>query len=109
MISGQSIVIKGDISGSEDLVIAGRVEGTITLAGCVLTLAAGAHVVGTIAAGTVVVSGNVEGTIEAAERLEILSTAIVEGDVTTPALVVVDGSEVRASVDMPGNARLRVA
>ncbi len=61
MSNGQSIVIKGDISGSEDLVIAGRVEGSITLNGRVLTLASGSHVVGEIEAGTVVVSGKVEG------------------------------------------------
>ena len=61
MSNGQSIVIKGDISGSEDLVIAGRVEGSITLNGRVLTLAAGSHVVGEIKAGTVVVSGKVDG------------------------------------------------
>lgn len=109
MINGQSIVIKGDISGNEDLVIAGRVEGTITLNGRVLTLAAGAQVVGTIAAGSVIVSGSVEGTIAAAERVEILSTAVVEGDITTPALVMVDGSEVRATIDMPVNSKLRVA
>lgn len=109
MISGQSIVIKGDISGNEDLVIAGRVEGTITLEGRVLTLAAGSHVVGTIAAGSVIVSGRSEGRIQAAERLEILATAVVEGDLSTPKLVVAEGSEVRAKVDMPADAKLRVA
>ena len=108
MISGQSIVIKGDIVGNEDLVIAGRVEGTITLEGRVLTLAPGAHVIGNIAAGGVIVSGKVEGSIEATARVEILATAVVEGDLTTPALVVVDGSEVRATVDMPAAAKLRV-
>ena len=108
MISGQSIVIKGDIEGYEDLVIAGRVEGTITLPGRVLTLAQGSHVVGTITAGGVKASGRVEGTIEASERLEILATAIVEGNVTSPVLVVADGSEVRASVEMPAKSRLQV-
>jgi len=43
MSNGQSIVIKGDISGNEDLVIAGRVVGSITLEGRVLTLAPGSH------------------------------------------------------------------
>lgn len=107
-MNGQSIVIKGDIIGDEDLVIAGRVEGTITLKGRVLTLAPGAHVVGKIAAGSVVVSGKVEGTIDATDRLQILATAVVEGELTTPALVMVDGSEVRALIDMPVEAKLRV-
>lgn len=109
MLNGQSIVIKGDISGSEDLVIAGRVEGTITLEGRVLTLAAGSHVVGTVSAGSVIVSGRVEGSVEATERLEIRETAVVEGDLSTPKLMMVDGSEVRASVEMPTDSKLRVA
>ena len=101
MMSGRTIVIKGDISGSEDLLIAGRVEGSITLAGRVLTLAPEAHVVGKIAAASVIVAGRVEGSIDAAERLEIRSAAVVDGDVSTPALVVADGAVLSATVEMP--------
>jgi cytoskeletal protein CcmA (bactofilin family) len=101
MSNGQSIVIKGDISGSEDLVIAGRVEGSITLDGRVLTLAQGSHVVGEIAAGTVVVSGTVDGTIEAEQRLDIKSTAVVDGKLSTSRLIVADGSQLTADVEMP--------
>lgn len=104
MVNGQSIVIKGDISGSEDLVIAGRVEGNIVLDGRVLTLAAGSHVVGTVSAAAVVVSGTVEGSIEAADRLEIKDTAVVEGELSTPRLLVAEGAHLRADVDMPGDA-----
>jgi cytoskeletal protein CcmA (bactofilin family) len=101
MSNGQSIVIKGDISGSEDLVIAGRVEGSITLDGRVLTLAAGSHVVGEVAAGTVVVSGQMDGSIEATDRLDIKSTAVVDGKLSTARLIVADGSNITATVDMP--------
>jgi cytoskeletal protein CcmA (bactofilin family) len=101
MSNGQSIVIKGDISGGEDLVIAGRVEGSITLNGRVLTLAAGSHVVGEIEAGTVVVSGKLDGTVEAKERLDIKSTAVVDGKLSTARLVVADGSQITAKVEMP--------
>jgi cytoskeletal protein CcmA (bactofilin family) len=94
-------VIKGDISGKEDLVISGRVEGSITLEGRVLTLAAGCHVVGEIAAGTVVVSGKVEGTIDAEDRLELKNTAVVTGELHTARLVVADGSHIKAKVEMP--------
>lgn len=109
MISGQTIVIKGDIEGQEDLVIAGRVEGTIKLPGRVLKLAEGSHVVGTITAGGVIASGKIEGTVEATQRVEILATAVVEGDLTTPILIVADGCEVRARVDMPAASKLKVA
>jgi cytoskeletal protein CcmA (bactofilin family) len=101
MVNGQSIVIKGDISGSEDLVIAGRVEGSIVLDGRVLTLAPGSHVVGTVSAAAVVVSGTLEGSVEAAERLEIKDTAVVEGEVSTPRLLVSEGAHLKADVDMP--------
>jgi cytoskeletal protein CcmA (bactofilin family) len=101
MSNGQSIVIKGDISGSEDLVIAGRVEGSITLNGRVLTLAAGSHVVGEIEAGTVVVSGKVNGIVEAKDRLDIKSTAVVDGTLSTAQLIVADGSHITAKVEMP--------
>lgn len=104
MSNGQSIVIKGDISGSEDLVIAGRVEGSITLEGRVLTLAQGSHVVGEISAGTVVVSGTTEGTIEAEQRLDIKNTAVVAGELSTAKLIVADGSQIKAKVEMPARA-----
>lgn len=105
MTNGQSIVIKGDISGGEDLVIAGRVEGSITLDGRSLTLAPGSEVVGTISAGSVRLSGTVEGRVDAGERLEVLDTAVVEGDLSTPALVVAEGAHLRATVQMPARAR----
>jgi cytoskeletal protein CcmA (bactofilin family) len=101
MSNGQSIVIKGDITGSEDLVIAGRVEGSITLNGRVLTLAVGSHVVGEIKAGTVVLSGTLDGTVEAKERLDIKSTALVDGKLNTARLIVADGSQISAKVEMP--------
>jgi cytoskeletal protein CcmA (bactofilin family) len=109
MSNGQSIVIKGDISGSEDLVIAGRVEGSITLDGRVLTLAQGSHVVGEISAGTVVISGKVDGTIEAEQRLDIKSTAVVDGKLSTAKLIVADGSQIVADVEMPAGARRPLA
>jgi cytoskeletal protein CcmA (bactofilin family) len=101
MSNGQSIVIKGDISGSEDLTIAGRVEGSITLNGRVLTLAQGSHVVGEVTAGTVVVAGTIEGTIEASQRLDIKNTAVVDGQLSTARLLVADGSQLTATVEMP--------
>jgi cytoskeletal protein CcmA (bactofilin family) len=109
MSNGQSIVIKGDISGSEDLVIAGRVEGSISLDGRVLTLAQGSHVVGEISAGTVVVSGTVEGTIDAEQRLDIKSTAVVDGKLSTSKLIVADGSTLTTEVEMPTRSGPRLA
>ena len=107
MTNGQSIVIKGDISGSEDLAIAGRVEGSIALDGRVLTLAAGSQVLGRISATSVIVSGTVEGRIDASERLEVRNTAVIDGDLSAPALLVADGAQLRATVDMPARGEHR--
>ena len=101
MVNGQSIVIRGDISGGEDLVIAGRVEGSITLAGRALTLAAGSQVVGVVSAAAVTLSGRVEGSVEATERMEVKETAVIEGDLSAPRLVVADGAQLKATVEMP--------
>lgn len=105
MTNGQSIVIKGEITGAEDLVIAGRVEGKITLNGCVLTLAPGSQVVGDVTAGTVIVSGQVDGTVVATKRLEAKPTAVIEGELTTPVLLVAEGAQMCAQVDMPARER----
>ena len=101
MANGQSIVIKGEITGDEDLVIAGRVEGSINLANRTLTLAPGSKVVGDVAAGSVLVSGEVEGSIEATTRLELRGTAVVDGEVSAPVLVIAEGAQVCAQVEMP--------
>ena len=113
MAQGQSIVIKGEISGAEDLVIAGRVEGSIRLAGRILTLADGAQVNGEVSAGSIIVSGTFSGILEATERLDIRNTAVVEGELSTPVIVVADGAQVSATIDMPAreksSSKLRVA
>jgi cytoskeletal protein CcmA (bactofilin family) len=105
MSNGQSIVIKGEITGNEDLTIAGRVEGKIQLAGRVLTLAPGSKVKGDIVAGTVVVSGEVEGSIAASARLEVRNTAVVDGDLSTPSLLIADGAQISATIEMPARER----
>ena len=110
MSNGQTIVIKGEVSGDEDLVIAGRVEGRINLGGRVLTLAPGSHVDGDVVAGTVIVSGEVDGNVEATSRLEVRNTAAVEGHLKAPQLVIADGAQVTATVDMPQHeARQKLA
>ncbi len=109
MTNGQTIVIKGEISGAEDLVIAGRVEGKIKLDGCVLTLAPGSQVVGDVAAGTVIVSGQIEGTLIATKRLEARATAVIEGELSTPVLLVAEGAQLVASIEMPDRQRKPLA
>jgi cytoskeletal protein CcmA (bactofilin family) len=109
MANGQTIVIKGEISGAEDLTIAGRVEGRINLASRVLTLLPGSHVVGDIAAGSVVVSGTVEGSVTASVRLEVQKTAVMDGNLSAPSLLVAEGAQVNAIIEMPPQETRAVA
>lgn len=108
-MTGETIVIKGEISGNEDLTITGRVEGQITLGGRVLTLAAGSHVKGSVLAGTVIVSGTVDGSVTATSRLEVRNTAVIDGELSAPALFVADGAQVNGIVDMTERQRRAVA
>lgn len=101
MSNGQTLVIKGEIFGDENLVIAGRVEGRIHLAGHTLTLVPGSHVTGDIVTGALVLSGELEGTAEAAARLEVHAGAVVDGHLSAPSLVIADGAHVCATVEMP--------
>jgi cytoskeletal protein CcmA (bactofilin family) len=107
MSNGQTIVIKGEISGDENLVIAGRVEGRIELKGRVLTLAPGSYVEGEVFAGTVIASGQLQGSVEASARVEIHASAVIDGHLSTPSLVVADGAHVSATVDMPAQQTRR--
>jgi len=101
---GQTIVIKGEVSGEEDLFIAGRIEGHVHLNGCTLTLAPDSRIVGDVHAGTVVAGGRLEGRIVAATRLEVRATAALQGELSTPSLHIADGAQVRGRVDMPARA-----
>ena len=101
MSIGASVVIKGDITGGEDLVILGRVEGNIRLHAGELLLAPGSHVVGDVAVTALVVHGNVEGNLAATERVDVRPGAIINGSVAAAVLVVADGAQVNGHVEMP--------
>jgi cytoskeletal protein CcmA (bactofilin family) len=109
MSNGQTIVIKGEISGNEDLTIVGRVEGRIHLEGRMLTLLAGSCIKGDIVAGSVVASGEVEGNISATACLEIRSTANIDGGLTAPSLLIADGALVNGTIEMPAQKQRAVA
>jgi len=97
---GKSIHIKGQLSGSEDLAIEGKVEGSIALAGCRVTIGASGQVVADIVAKSVVIGGQVTGSVRADERVEITATGNLVGDVRAPRLVLADGARLKGSVDM---------
>jgi len=96
---GKSVVFKGDLSSSEDMTIAGRVEGTVTLRDHGLTIGPHAEIRADIVAKTVTVRGAVTGTITADDKVIVSSTGSVEGDVVSPRLALADGAVLRGRVD----------
>src|SRR5713226_7765170 len=89
---GGSVVIKGEVSGSESLYIDGRIEGTVNFADNRVTIARNGSVATNISAGEVVILGKVQGNIQCSDRLEIRSEGSLTGDVVTQRISVEDGA-----------------
>jgi cytoskeletal protein CcmA (bactofilin family) len=100
---GKSVVIKGELSASEDLTLYGQMEGSVTLPGHTLTIAQHADIKAAITANAVVIQGAVTGNVTARERVEIQTTGSVAGDVTSPRLAMADGGCLSGKVQMPQN------
>ena len=97
---GKSVVIKGELNGSEDLTIEGRVEGKIELRQHVLTIGPNGTVDAEVFAKAVVVMGEVTGNITAAEKINIRENGSVDGDISAPRVAIVEGAQFRGSIDM---------
>jgi cytoskeletal protein CcmA (bactofilin family) len=97
---GKSVVIKGELSGSEDLTIEGQVEGKIELRQSLLTIGPNARIKAQVFAKTVVVEGQVHGNITAGERIDIRDKGTVEGNLASPRVAIADGAHFRGSIDM---------
>jgi cytoskeletal protein CcmA (bactofilin family) len=97
---GKSVVMKGELSGSEDLAIDGTVEGTIELRDNVLIIGPNGRVKAQVFAKTVIVSGIVNGNITASERIDIREEGSVDGNIVSPRVAIADGAHFRGSVDI---------
>lgn len=97
---GKSVVIKGELSGSEDLIIEGQVEGKIELRQNVLTIGPNGKIKAQIFAKAVVVQGEVVGNITATEKVDIRDNGSVDGDITSPRVAIAEGAHFRGSIDM---------
>ena len=96
---GKSVVIKGELSGSEDLYLDGQVEGSIALKGNSLTVGPNGQVKASVDAKGVVVQGKLEGNIQASDRVELRKSAIVTGDITTQRILIEEGASLKGKVD----------
>lgn len=97
---GKSVVIKGELSGSEDLTIEGHVEGRIDLKDNVLTIGPNGKIKAEIFAKAVVVLGEVTGNVTASEKVDIRDNGSVDGDIASPRVAIAEGAHFRGSVDM---------
>jgi cytoskeletal protein CcmA (bactofilin family) len=97
---GKSVVIKGELSGSEDLTIEGQVEGKIELKDHLLTIGPNGRIKAQVFAKTVIVLGEVNGNVSASEKVEIRDGGSVDGDIVSPRVAIAEGAHFRGSVDM---------
>lgn len=97
---GPSLHIKGEISGSEDLLLEGSVEGLVQLDERKLTVGATAKVTADIIAREVVVYGTVKGNLRAKDRIEIKKDGSVNGDLTTARIMIEDGAYFKGSIEI---------
>ena len=97
---GKSVVIKGELNGSEDLTIEGNVEGKIELRDHILTIGPNGKIRAEVFAKSVVVLGEVVGNVTASEKVDIRDNGSVDGDIISPRVAIAEGAHFRGSVDM---------
>jgi cytoskeletal protein CcmA (bactofilin family) len=97
---GKSVVIKGELSGSEDLTIEGHCEGRIELRDNVLTIGPNGKIRAEVFAKAVIVLGEVVGNVTASEKVDIRDNGSVDGDIISPRVAIAEGAHFRGSVDM---------
>jgi cytoskeletal protein CcmA (bactofilin family) len=97
---GRSMVIKGEVNGTESLYIDGQIEGTVDFAGHVVTVGSKGSVAATINAREVVILGKVQGNIQCTDRLDLRSQALLSGDVVTQRISVEDGAILTGGVQV---------
>ena len=96
---GKSVIIKGELSGSENLYVDGEVEGSIQLDGHSLTIGQNGRVRANLKAKDIVVQGRVDGSVTAGDRLDLRKTAVLIGDIQAQRLAVEDGAFLKGKIE----------
>lgn len=97
---GRSVVIKGELEGSEDLTIEGQVEGKIELRDHTLTVGENGRIKAQVFAKSVVILGELVGNVNASETVDIRDKGSVDGDIVAPRVAIAEGAHFRGSIDM---------
>jgi len=99
-VIGSSISIKGEISGDENLLIEGEIEGKIVFHNHNVTIGQKGRIKADIHGKTIAIDGNLEGNLFATEQLIIRQTGIVHGNIVSPRVVLEDGCNFKGNIDM---------
>lgn len=102
---GKTILIKGEISGQEDVYVDGQIEGSVQLQGNSLTIGPNGRVHASVAAKSVTVGGSLEGNIQASERTEMRKSAVVNGDVQTRRIAIEEGAFFKGKLEILSDAK----
>jgi cytoskeletal protein CcmA (bactofilin family) len=97
---GKSVIIKGELSGSEDLFLDGEVEGNIDLHNHNLVIGPNGRVKANVHAKDIVVHGKVDGNLTGVEKVELKKSAVLNGDINTQRIVIEDGAFFKGSIDI---------
>lgn len=97
---GKSVIIKGELSGSEDLYLDGEVEGSIELNAHNLVIGPNGRVHANVRARDVVIHGKVDGNVYGVERVELKKSGVLSGDIFTQRIVIEDGAFFKGGIDI---------
>ena len=101
MNMGQSLIIKGELTGGEDLTLDGRVEGKVSLPDHVLTVGPNAKLDAEIVAKVVIILGTVNGNVSAREKFELRPGGNMEGQLSAPKIAMAEGATFNGKIEMP--------
>lgn len=97
---GKSVIVKGELSGSEDLYLDGEVEGSIELRGHSLIIGPNGRVRANVHAKDVVVHGKVDGNVRGTDKVELKKSALLNGDIFTQRIIIEDGAFFKGAIDI---------
>ena len=107
-VLGPTLKFKGELSADEDLLIKGRIEGTIKHSSS-LTIGEGGHVKANVAAEYIAVEGRVEGDLNGSKCVKIRKTAKIDGNIVSPSVSLVDGAKFNGKIDMDSDPAAKAA
>jgi cytoskeletal protein CcmA (bactofilin family) len=102
---GKSVMVKGELSGSEDLYFDGEAEGSVDLHEHTLTVGPNGRIRATILAREIIVHGKVEGNVCASEKVELKKSCVLTGDISTQRIVIEDGAFFKGAIDIQKDSK----